>query len=66
MKKVKNLQPKKIKKQKKLEIVDENGDLVETKWEEYFEYIFEDVKNSSGFKITSLAKKWKENTRKNE
>ena len=58
--KIENLMPKKIKKQKKIEICDENGNVLDYKWEEYFDYIFPDDKvKEVGIKIKDIAEKWK-------
>lgn len=57
--KVERMVPRKVKKQRKLETVDEEGNVLDYKWEEYIDYIFEAEDAGKGLKIHELAHKWK-------
>lgn len=57
--KVEKMMPRKVKKQRKLETVDEEGNIIDYKWEEYIDYIFEDEGAGRGLKIQELAHRWK-------
>lgn len=56
---VEKMAPRKVKKQRKLETVDEERNVVDYKWEEYIDYIFDDETTGKGLKIAELAHKWK-------
>ncbi len=59
IKKLKDLQPKMVKKQKKI-VMENEEDEEEAGFEEYYEYIFKDDKqNQKVLKILEKAKAWK-------